>query len=429
MPSNPKIKKVDARMIFDSRGIPTIEADVILDDGNRGSAIAPSGASVGKNEALEKRDKGKKFLGLSVEKNINDIKTKIHSALKGQIVFNQSKIDNILLKLDGKKNKSVLGANTCIAVSMAVLRAAAKSKKKDLWYYLNNSKSAKLPIPQIQIFGGGAHANNMISIQDFLIIPNGAKNFYQAMEWVFKIYRKTYDELKKKNLLMGVADEGGFWPCFKEAEDILKFLSKIITQCGLRLLVDVSIALDVAANNFKKKSGYNFFKNKIISAEELLYILNTWMKKYPIISIEDPFSEDDIKYYEKLKIASPDYVQIIGDDLVVTNKNLILKAFQRNSINSVLIKPNQIGTITETYQAFKLSKDLGLVNIISARSGETEDTIIAELSVGWQANQIKVGSFSRSERLIKWNQCLRIGEKLKNPYLMQKNYALKWDKL
>ena len=212
---NPKIKTVTGRMVFDSRGIPTVEAEVLLNDGTIGRAIAPSGASVGKKEALEKRDKGKKFLGLSVDKNIKDIKTKIHSALINQEVFNQTIIDNILINLDGTDNKSILGANTTIAVSMACLKAAAKFKKIDLWNYLNDSKNPlMLPIPQIQIFGGGAHASNQISIQDFLIIPNGAKNFYEAMEWVFKIYRKTNDELKNNNLLMGVADEGGFWPCF-----------------------------------------------------------------------------------------------------------------------------------------------------------------------------------------------------------------------
>ena len=417
-------------MVFDSRGIPTVEAEVILDNEIIGRAIAPSGASIGRSEALEKRDNSEKFLGFGIDENINDIKTKINDALKGEKAFNQKKIDNILINLDGTENKSVLGANTTIAVSMAVLKAAAKFKKVDLWSYLNNTNNnLKLPIPQVQIFGGGAHAANKISIQDFLIIPNGAKNFYQAMEWVFKIYRKTYDELKKKNLLMGVADEGGFWPCFNETEDVLKFLCQMIQDCGYKMLADVSIALDIAANNFKSKSGYKFFKNRTINPDELLFILNKWLKKYPIISIEDPFAEDDIDYYKKLRVQSPKYVQVIGDDLVVTNHNLILKAHKRQSINSVLIKPNQIGTITETYNAFKLSKELGLVNIISARSGETEDTIIADLSVGWQTNQIKVGSFSRSERLTKWNQCLRIGEKLNNSYLMQKNYALKWDHL
>ena len=329
MLSDPKIKKINGRMVFDSRGIPTVEAEVILDDGITGRAIAPSGASVGKNEALEKRDNSEKFLGLSIDKNINNIKTKINCALKGEKAFNQKKIDNILINLDGTENKCVLGANTIIAVSMATLKAAAKFKKVDLWSHLNNKNNGlMLPIPQVQIFGGGAHAANKISIQDFLIIPNGAKNFYEAMEWVFKIYRKTYDELKNKNLLMGVADEGGFWPCFNETEDILKFLSQIIKKCGFKMLVDVSIALDIAANNFKSKSGYKFFKNNIINADELLYILTEWLKKYPIISIEDPFSEDDIDYYQKLRAKSPEYVQIIGDDLVVTNHNLILKAFQ-----------------------------------------------------------------------------------------------------
>ena len=426
----PKIEKVNGRMVFDSRGIPTVEAEIILNDGSIGRAIAPSGASVGKNEAVEKRDNKKKFLGLGVDKNLSDIKIKINNALVGQNPLYQKKIDNILIDLDGTKNKSILGANTTIAVSMAILKAASQFKKVPLWKYINEGrKNLFLPIPQVQIFGGGAHAANQSPIQDFLIIPNGANNFYEALEWVFIIFRKTYQELKNNNILRGVADEGGFWPCFDSTEETLKFLSNIIEKCGFRILTDISIALDVAANNFKEKSTYNLFNNKKISAKELLDVLTNWIKEYPIISIEDPFAEEDIYYFKELKERCPEYIQIIGDDLVVTNEALILKAYNKNSINSVLIKPNQVGTITETFNAFDLTKKLGLINIISARSGETEDTTIADLSVGWQANQIKVGSFSRSERLTKWNECLRIGEELNNSFQMQKNIKLNWDKL
>ncbi len=417
-------------MVFDSRGIPTVEAEVYLNDGSMGRAIAPSGASKGKNEVLEKRDKRKRFFGLSIDKNIVDIKTKINKALVGNSVLDQKKLDNILLQLDGTVNKSVLGGNTTIAVSMATIKAAAKFKKKKLWQYVNSSKkNLLLPLPQIQIFGGGAHANNQISIQDFLIIPNGARNFIQAMEWAFIIFRNTYEELNKKKILKGYADEGGFWPNFNDNEDILIFLSKIIKKSGFKLLKEVSIALDIAANNFYTNFSYNLNKKKIITADELLETYLSWFKKYPIISIEDPFSEKDILYYKKLGIKSPQYLQIIGDDLVVTNKNLIAKAANKRSINSVLIKPNQIGTISETLESLNYSRSLGLVDIISARSGETEDVTISDLSVGWQTNQIKVGSFSRSERLAKWNQCLRIGEQIKNEFLMQENSILKWHKL
>ncbi len=417
-------------MVFDSRGLPTIEAEVYLNDGSMGRAIAPSGASKGKNEALERRDSEKKFFGLSVDKNIIDIKEKINKALSGYSVLNQKNLDNILIKIDGTNNKSVLGGNTTIAVSMAILKAAAKFKKKELWQYINMSKKKLfLPMPQIQIFGGGAHANNQISIQDFLIIPNGAKNFVEAMEWVFIIFKNTLEELKKEKRFTGFADEGGYWPNFKKNENILIFLSKIIEKSGFKLLKDVSIALDIAANNFYKKPFYNFYKNKKVTADELLDIYISWFKQFPIISIEDPFSENDILYYKKLKNKTPKYVQIIGDDLVVTNKKLIAKAVKKKSINSVLIKPNQIGTISETIDALNLTRNLGLVDIISARSGETEDITIADLSVGWQTNQIKVGSFSRTERLAKWNQCLRIGEQLNNSFKMQKNSILGWDKL
>ncbi len=417
-------------MVFDSRGLPTIEAEVYLNDGSMGKAIAPSGASKGINEALEKRDFKKKFLGLSVDKNIFDIKGKINEALSGQSVLNQKNLDNILIKIDGTTNKSVLGGNTTIAVSMATLKTAAQFKRKDLWQYLDSSKKKLLlPIPQVQIFGGGAHANNQISIQDFLIIPNGAKSFIEAMEWVFVIFKNTLEELKKEKKFSGFADEGGYWPNFKRNENILAFLSKMIERSGFKLLKDVSIALDIAANNFYKKPFYNFNKSKKITVDELLDIYVSWFKKFPIISIEDPFSEYDILYYKKLKNKAPKYVQIIGDDLVVTNKQLIAKAVNKKSINSVLIKPNQIGTISETIDSLNLTRKLGLVDIISARSGETEDVTIADLSVGWQTNQIKVGSFSRTERLAKWNQCLRIGEKLNNNFKMHKNSILGWNKL
>ena len=417
-------------MVFDSRGIPTIEAEVYLNDGSVGRAIAPSGASKGKNEVLEKRDKRKRFFGLSIDKNIVDIKTKINKALVGNSVLDQKKLDNILLQLDGTVNKSVLGGNTTIAVSMATIKAAAKFKKKKLWQYVSSSKkNLLLPLPQIQIFGGGAHANNQISIQDFLIIPNGARNFIQAMEWGFIIFRNTYEELNKKQILKGYADEGGFWPNFNDNEDILLFLSRIIEKSGFKLLQEVSIALDVAANNFYSNFSYNLNKKEILNSDELLETYLSWFKKYPIISIEDPFSENDMLYYKKLGIKSPEYLQIIGDDLVVTNKNLIAEAVNKRSINSVLIKPNQIGTISETLESLNFSRSSGLVDIISARSGETEDVTISDLSVGWQTNQIKVGSFSRSERLAKWNQCLRIGEQIKNDFLMQENCILNWNKL
>ncbi len=417
-------------MVFDSRGIPTVEAEVYLNNGSIGRAIAPSGASKGKNEALEKRDKKKKFLGFSVDKNIFDIKNKINNAFIGQSVLDQEKLDNILLEIDGTKNKRVLGANTTTAISMATIKAAAKFKNKNLWEYLSlSNKDLMLPIPQVQIFGGGAHADNQISIQDFLIIPNGAKNFIEAMEWVFIIFKNTHEELRREKLLKGFADEGGYWPCFSKNEDVLVFLTKIIEKSGFKLLKEVSIALDIAANNFYNKPFYILNKKKTFTPEQLLNTLTGWLKKYPIISIEDPFSENDIVYYNKLINQAPDYVQIVGDDLVVTNKKLISRAVNKQSINSLLIKPNQIGTISETLDALKVSRDLGLVEIISARSGETEDVIISDLSVGWQTNQIKVGSFSRSERLAKWNQCLRIGEQIGNDFLMQKNTILKWDKL
>ena len=416
--SKNKITDIKGRMVFDSRGKPTIEAEVIVNNKISGIAIAPSGASKGYNEAIEKKDKKKHFYGEGVTENIKLINSIIRKALLGQEIENQKKIDNILINLDGTENKSFLGGNTTIAVSMAVLRCASKSNKKPLWSYLN-PKNKKLPIPEIQIIGGGKHAKGSIPIQDFMVIPNGAPDFYTALEWVYRIYKIAGDKLLKDGKLLGVADEGGYWPNFKDIEETLTFLSKCIEEAGLEFFKEVSISLDIAANNLKKEKGYMLFKNnkpysKKQFKKKLLQIINN----YPIISIEDPFDELDLDQYKEFKSEAPSYLQIVGDDLVVTNTKLIKMANNNNAINTVLIKPNQIGTISETIKAINLSKKLKLFTIISARSGETEDSIISDLSVGWDIKQLKVGSMSRSERLSKWNQCLRIGEKLENNYAM-----------
>ena len=424
-----KISKIKGRMVFDSRGIPTIEAEVVLQNQIKARAIAPSGASKGKNEALEKRDGGKKFLGQSVFKNVEAINSIINDALIGMNINEQKKIDRTLIRLDGSDNKSILGGNTTIAVSMAILKAAAKNQKVDLWKYLSNDKECYLPLPEVQIIGGGAHAKGSISVQDFLIIPNGTTNFLEGLEWIHKVYLKAGELLLKKNNLRGVADEGGYWPNFKTNEDVLNFISECIVKSGFKEKKQISISLDIAANNFFTNDGFYKLGEDKISGNELLNILLKWINNYPIISLEDPFAEEHIKLFSQLKTRVPSYLQIVGDDLVSTNTNLINKAHAVDAINTVLIKPNQIGTITETEEALECSEKHALMSIISARSGETEDTTISDLSVGWGIKQLKVGSFSRSERMCKWNQCIRIGEKINNNYQMSENHNLNWSNL
>ncbi len=424
-----KISQIKGRMVFDSRGCPTVEAEVVLQNKIKARAIAPSGASKGKNEVLEKRDEGKKFLGQSVFNNVKIINSIISDALIGININEQKKVDKALIELDGTGNKSILGGNTTIAVSMAILKAAAKNQKVDLWKYLSANQECYLPIPEVQIIGGGAHAKESISVQDFLIIPNGTTNFLEGIEWVHKVYQKAGELLLKKNCLRGVADEGGYWPNFKTNEAVLNFISECIVKSGFKEKKEVSISLDIAANNFLTKDGFYELGEDKIKGNELLNILLKWINDYPIISLEDPFAEEHINLFNKLKVKAPSYLQIVGDDLVTTNTKLIKKAHAVDAINTVLIKPNQIGTITETEEALKCSQKLGLMSIMSARSGETEDTTISDLSVGWGIKQLKVGSFSRSERMCKWNQCIRIGEKINNNYQMKENQNLNWSNL
>ena len=426
--SKNKISNIKGRMVFDSRGKPTIEAEITVNDKISGSSIAPSGASTGKKEAIEKRDNKNDFLGESVNNNILLINTIIKENLVGFDIEDQEGIDNKLIKLDGTLNKSFLGANTTIAVSMAVLKTAAISNKTSLWSYLSLNSEKKIPLPEVQIIGGGAHAKGSIPIQDFMIIPNGAPNFYSALEWVFKVYRKAGERLLEEKKLFGVADEGGYWPFFNNIEEVLIFLTETIEQSGLKPLKEVSISLDIAANNFKYKNGYKLFEDqKCINNNIFKKQLLKWINMYPIISIEDPFAEEDIDLFSDFKLQAPSYLQIVGDDLVVTNPELIKLAHKKKAINTVLIKPNQIGTISETYDALKQSEKLNLHTILSARSGETEDNFISDLSIGWNIKQLKVGSFSRSERLSKWNQCLRVAEDMNNKFAMHTPPNL-WDK-
>ncbi len=416
------ISDVIGRMVYDSRGRPTVEVEIIIDNKLRARAIAPSGASKGGKEAFELRDMEKTHDGFGVNKAVSNVNGLIKKNLIGLDVRNQKLIDKTLIQIDGTKNKSSLGANSIIATSMAVLKTAAVAENKELWEYLNidsDDSNLYLPMPEIQIFGGGAHARNSIDIQDIMIVPNNAKNFNVALEWVANVYNTTRTLLEEKNLLSGVADEGGFWPNFKSNEEAIQFVVKSIEKAGYRPKEDISISLDIAANNFYKNKKYYLRKsNNVINSDELIEIILKWVKKFPICSIEDPFAEEDISSFYKLKKSAPSYLQIVGDDLIATNKENIIYASKKDSVNSILIKPNQIGTITETFEALGIANKNKLTPIMSARSGESEDTTIVDLCIGLKIPQLKVGSIVRSERLAKWNKCLRIGEKLSNKFLM-----------
>ncbi len=392
------IKNVKGRMVYDSRGKPTIEAEVITTSGHIGRAIAPAGTSKGQREAHDKRDMDKSHDGLGVTKAIFHVNNTIKNAMIGLNIEDQKKVDKTLIDLDGTKNKSNLGGNSTIAVSMAAIKTAANSQDLDLWNYLNTNKNASLPLPEIQILGGGAHAKNSIDIQDLMIIPNNAPDYITALEWVSDIYRKAGEILDSEGRLYGVADEGGYWPLFKNNESALEFLTNVIEKTGLIPLQDVSISIDVAASNFYKNGKYKLNKGqKTLHPEQFLEKIINWIKHYPIISIEDPFNENDYSSFSELKKTTPDYLQIVGDDLITTDKSAIISAVKKNAINCALIKPNQIGTISETKEAVDTSVSLGIGTIMSARSGESEDTTIVDLCIGWNIPQLKVGSISRSE--------------------------------
>ena len=392
-----KIIKVNARQVFDSRGNPTVEADVTLKDGSVGSSIVPSGASTGFNEAYELRDKNKKYKNKSVFKAVKNINSKIFKALKNKNPYNQKEIDNILIKLDGTKNKSNLGANAILAVSIANCKASAISLKKEIYEYLSKNKKYLLPFPMLNIINGGVHANNSLQIQEFMIRPDKAKNFSEALRMSFIVIQELKKEISKKSHTT-VGDEGGFAPNLKKDEDALRLINKVIKKAGFKPNIDFSICLDVAANELKTKKTINYFK----------YLVS----KYNVKSIEDPFIENDWKSWSKLNTFIGKKVQIVGDDLFCTNKNLLKKGIKTKSANAILIKLNQIGTVSETLETIDIAKKNNFKTIISHRSGDSEDTFISDLAVATSSNQIKAGSLMRSERVAKYNRLLRIEEQL-----------------
>jgi enolase len=414
-----KILKIKARQVFDSRGNPTVEAEVYTST-NSASAICPSGASTGTYEAFEKRDKNnKRYLGKSVLIAVNLVNAKISNKLRGHSVHDQERIDTLMINLDGTKHKSKLGANAILAVSMAVKKLSAKLKKVPLYKTFLIKKNFQLPYPLMNIINGGAHANNGLRIQEFMIRPDKAKSFSDAMRICFVVIQNLSKLIKQKGLPTAVGDEGGFAPMISSNYQALDLIVSAIKKSGFVNGKDVSICLDVAANELFKKNKYSIHSKKYISVEKSISEYQKMINKYKIKSIEDPFAENDWSAWNKL-MRSNKKVQIVGDDLYVTNLERLKKGFLNISSNAILIKLNQIGTVSETIDVIRFAQTIGFKTVISHRSGDSEDTFIADLAVGTNSNQIKTGSLARSERVAKYNQLIRIEEDLGKKARMNK---------
>ena len=409
-----KIQIVKARQVFDSRGNPTVEAEVFLDNGISATAISPSGASTGAFEAHELRDNDKnKFLGKSVNDAVENINTKISTKLKDLNSNDQLNLDKILLELDGTENKKNLGANATLAVSLANAKCSALSNKKSL--FKNLGKSYSIPIPLMNIINGGVHADNDLNIQEFMIRPDSAKNFMDAIEKCFLVIQNLKKLLQLKKMLTNVGDEGGFAPSINTNEEALELIVQAIEKSNLIPDKDVVICLDVAANELKNDKGeYSIQSKSFVSVDNVIDYYKKLTSKYPIKSIEDPFAEEDWNSWKKITKAMGDKVQIVGDDLFVTNTKRLERGIKENSANCILVKPNQIGTLTETLEVISMAKKANFKTVISHRSGDTEDTFIADLAVATMSSQIKTGSLARSERVAKYNRLLRIEEELGN---------------
>ena len=410
-----KIKKINAYEVIDSRGNPTVECEVVLENGIRAHAMVPSGASTGEREALELRDNEKRFHGKGVQKAVSNTNNIIAKHLIGKDVSKQEDIDNLMLKLDGTEFKTNLGANAILAVSLAVARANAESKHKPLYKTLG--KGTTLPMPMMNVINGGAHADSNVDFQEYMIVPVGAKTFAEAMQFASETFVELKKIIKSLGYSTGVGDEGGFAPNFKDNEQPLQIIVEAITNAGYRPKQDIAIALDVAASEFYNKDTklYELNKSKAgkFSTDEMIAWYTQLIDKYPIISIEDPLSENDWKGWAKITKKLGKKIQLVGDDVFVTNPKILKEGIEKGVANAILIKLNQIGTLTETLQTIKLAKDNGYNTIISHRSGETEDTFIADLAVAADAGQIKAGSISRTDRVAKYNQLIRIERDLK----------------
>jgi len=410
------IKQIKAREVLDSRGNPTVEADVILSNGTIGRSIVPSGASTGQREALELRDGDKsRYLGKGVINAVNIVNNEINDALVGMSISNQQAIDQKMIDLDGTETKSRLGANAILAVSLACAHANANNNKQSLFCSFNFSKTYQLPVPMMNIINGGEHANNSVDIQEFMIIPAGAPSFKEALRYGTEVFHHLKSILNLRGLNTAVGDEGGFAPDLSSNEEALKVIVEAIKNAGYIAGKDIFIGIDAASSEFYKDGTYNLSSENLkLSSAEFTEYLALWVEKYPIISIEDGMDENDWDGWEMLTKKLSHKVQLVGDDLFVTNTKILKKGIENNIANSILIKVNQIGTLTETFSAMKMALDSGYTCVMSHRSGETEDTTIADLAVATSCGQIKTGSLSRSDRLAKYNRLLRIEEELGN---------------
>ena len=412
-----KIKDIKARQIFDSRGNPTVEVDVITNDNIIGRAAVPSGASTGEHEAVELRDGGNDYMGKGVSMAVSNVNSTIRENLLGKSVFEQKELDSLMIDLDGTENKCILGANAILGVSLAISQAAAKSKNLPLYQYIGGNSAITLPVPMMNIINGGSHSDAPIAFQEFMIVPVNAESFSHAMKIGTEIFHNLKSILSKRGLSTSVGDEGGFAPKLKGTEDALETIIKSISSAGFKPVDDVMIALDCASSEFFEDNHYDYRifegKNgKVFDSVQQADYLSDLVSKYPIISIEDGMDENDWSGWIHSTNVLGNKVQLVGDDLFVTNTNILQKGIDQKAANSILIKVNQIGTLTETINAINLAKEHGFSTVISHRSGETEDNIIADLAVALNAGQIKTGSLSRSDRMSKYNQLLRIEEQL-----------------
>jgi len=409
--SRTTIEAVRGRRVWDSRGRPTVEAEVRLTDGSLGRGIAPAGASRGRHEAIDLRDGGALLGGFDVRQAVDNVNGVLRDAIHGLDAADQAVVDAALIAADGTPNRARLGGNAAIAVSLAVLQAAAMAAKLPLWRYLAGDEAVSLPLPEIQIFGGGAHAARRVDIQDFMIMPLGAATFDEAMVITAEIYRAAGRLMAEAGKLSGVADEGGFWPSFDSNEQALDMLTRAIEAAGYRPGEQAAISLDIAASEFHDGTQYTLgLERRALNTEQMIEMLLGWLARYPIVSIEDPVAETDPAGMRAFTQAVRGRCQVIGDDYLVSNAAKTAAAIKTGDCTAVLLKPNQAGTISETAATMRVAREAGWGRIVSARSGETEDTAIAHLSTGWNAGQLKVGSFARSERMAKWNEVLRIEE-------------------
>lgn len=409
------IKSIEGRRVWDSRGAPTVEVDVLLENGVLGRAIAPAGASCGTREAIDLRDGGNRLRGKGVSRALANVDGPIAKVLVGREVQDQAGIDAAMQALDGSQLKGVIGGNAMVAVSLAVLKAAAANAGKSLWQYVSDQYnfSPTIPLPEIQIFGGGAHAGRHTDIQDFMIMVPGARNFNEVMEITSEVYFAAGDIMASKDKAAGVADEGGWWPVFDSNEEALETLVLAMEKVGEKPGERVVISLDIAASEFRRNGRYRLaLEDREMETDAWLDMLGGWLDAYPVVSIEDPVGEDDVAGMIEFTRRFGERVQIIGDDYFATNAGLVRKGVSDGACNAVLIKVNQAGTFSESIETYRAARNAGWGAIVSARSGESEDSSVSHLAVGLGSGQLKVGSFQRSERMVKWNECLRIEDEL-----------------